>query len=265
MRSVSVGMKNAVGASVAPRLSIGARTCTGAPTPSERGIMSDPNQGQDPDWYSDGQYQGTYGNGNPQAGYPRSGSMPTMDPFRLIVEDMAGGTMKAIRIVLGAMGALGVVLGLALLLWPDKTLIALTVILGIYFIISGVVRLATSIVAQGLPGGWRILGILFGALIAIGGIVIIKNTALSASALTILVTMIVGIGWIMEGVMSLAASWGTPHSGWAIFSGVVSILAGICVMIYPLGSVMFLVIFSGCALLVLGIVSIIRAFSFGRR
>lgn len=222
--------------------------------------MSDSNRGQDPDWYSDRQNQGSYRNGNPQGG-----PMPSMDPFRLIVEDMAGGTLKTIRVLLGIMGALAVVLGLALLLWPDKTLIVLTVVLGIYFIISGVVRLATSIVAQGLPAGWRVLGILFGALIAIGGIVIVKNTALSASALTILVTMIVGIAWIMEGIMSLAASWGLPHSGWTIFSGVVSILAGICVMIYPLGSVIFLVIFSGCALLVLGIVSIIRAFSFGRR
>lgn len=222
--------------------------------------MSDPNQGQGPNQYNNGQNQYPYTNGNPQGG-PRF----DLDPFKLIVENMAWGTRRAIRIIMGVMGVLAVILGLALLFWPDKTLIFLTIVLGIYFIISGVVRLATSLVAQGLPGGWRVLGLLFGALIAVGGVVIIKNTALSASALTILVTLIVGIGWIMEGIMTLAGSWGLAHSGWAIFSGIVSIIAGIFVMIYPLSSVIFLVIFSGCALLVLGVVSIIRAFTFGKR
>ena len=236
--------------------------------------MTDPMQVGQPNQYggqdssqNNGQYQNNYGQNNyGQYGqYPGyQGRPPRMDPFSMIAEDLGFKTLRAIRTIMGVMGVIGVILGLALLLRPDKTLIAVTVVLGIYFIISGVVRLATSIVSKGLPGGWRVLGVLFGALIAVGGIVIVRNTALSASALTLLVTIIVGISWIMEGVMSLAASWGLPHSGWAIFSGIVSIIAGVIVMIYPLSSVIFLVIFSGCALLVLGVVSIIRAFTFGR-
>ncbi|RBP97147.1 hypothetical protein CRD60_08365, partial [Bifidobacterium aemilianum] len=140
------------------------------------------------------------------------------------------------------------IIGLALLVAPGKTLIVFTVALGVYFIVSGLVRLITSIVAQGLPGGWRVLGVLVGALLSIGGVVIVKNTTLSASTLLVLVPLMVGLGWIMEDVMTLAESWAVPHSGWAIFSAVVSIIAGVFILINPLGSTAVLVIFGGCAL-----------------
>ncbi|RBP99862.1 HdeD family acid-resistance protein [Bifidobacterium xylocopae] len=193
------------------------------------------------------------------------GPVPPKDPFRLIVEDLSVKSLNLVRTVIGLVGAVAMIIGLALLVAPGKTLIVFTVALGVYFIVSGLVRLITSIVAQGLPGGWRVLGVLVGALLSIGGVVIVKNTTLSASTLLVLVTLIVGLGWIMEGIMTLAESWAVPHSGWAIFSAVVSIIAGVFILINPLGSTAVLVIFGGCALLALGVVSLIRAFTFGRR
>lgn len=186
------------------------------------------------------------------------------DSLSLMVEELSRKSVNAIRAVFGIVGAVAVIIGLALLVMPGKTLIVFTVALGIYFIVSGVVRLITSLVAQGMPGGWRVLGIIVGLLLTIGGIVIIKNTALSASTLLIMVTLIVGIGWIMEGVMTLAETWAVPYNGWAIFNAVVSIIAGICILISPLNSTLVLVIFGGCALLILGITSLIRAFTFGK-
>lgn len=204
------------------------------------------------------QYEGPY-----QAQY--QGPTPVNDPFRLIVEELSHRSVNAIRTVIGIVGAAATIIGLALLLVPGKTLIVFTVALGVYFIISGLVRLITSIVAQGMPTGWRVLGIIVGLLLTIGGIIVVKNTTLSASTLMVMVTLIVGLGWIMEGVMTLAETWAVPHSGWAIFSAVVSIIAGIFVLINPLSSTVVLVIFGGCALLVLGITSLIRAFTFGKQ
>ncbi|AKV56115.1 membrane protein [Bifidobacterium actinocoloniiforme DSM 22766] len=193
------------------------------------------------------------------------GPQRSRDPFRLIVEDLTSKSVNLVRAVFGIVGAVALIIGLALLIVPGKTLTVFTVALGVYFIITGLVHLITSIVAQGLPGGWRVLSVLIGALLAIGGVVIVKNTTVSASTLLVLVTLIVGIGWIMEGVMTLAESWAVPHSGWAIFSAVVSIIAGVFILINPMGSTVVLVIFGACALVVLGVASLIRAFTFGRR
>ena len=75
----------------------------------------------------------------------------------------------------------------------------------------------------------------------------------------------VGFGWIMEGVMALVESWRIPRSGWAIAYAIISIVAGFVVLMSPLSSTVFMVIFGGCAMVVMGITAVIRAFTFGKR
>ena len=44
-----------------------------------------------------------------------------------------------------------------------------------------------------------------------------------------------------------------------------SIIAGFVVLMSPLSSAVFMIIFGGCAMVVMGITSVIRAFTFGKR
>ena len=126
------------------------------------------------------------------------------------------------------------------------------------------IRIVTAIVELGLPGGWRVLDILVGLLLTIGGVVMLKNSTLSGAMLAVLVTMVVGLGWMMEGVMALVESWRMPSSAWAVIYALISIVAG-CVMLFsPLASTGWLILFGGCALVALGIVAIVRAFTFGK-
>ena len=136
--------------------------------------------------------------------------------------------------------------------------------LGAYFVVSGVIRIVTAVVELGLPGGWRVLDILIGVLLTVGGVIVLKNAALSGATLAVLITMVVGLGWMMEGVMALAESWRLPSSGWAVLYAIISIIAGLVVLVSPVSSMLFLVIFCGCALIVMGVSSMVRAFKFGR-
>ncbi len=54
------------------------------------------------------------------------------------------------------------------------------------------------------------------------------------------------------------------HRGLSILSGVLSIVAGIAVFMFPLESVDLMIVFSGIALAVLGGVLLVRAFTFGK-
>ena len=150
------------------------------------------------------------------------------------------------------------------LIWPGKTLGVAAVALGIYFVVSGVIRIVSAIVTLGLPSGWRILDILIGIMLSVGGVLMLKNAALSGQALAVFITMVVGLGWMMEGVMALAESWRLPSSGWAVLYAIISIIAGLVVLVSPVSSMLFLVIFCGCALIVMGVSSMVRAFKFGR-
>jgi uncharacterized membrane protein HdeD (DUF308 family) len=184
--------------------------------------------------------------------------------FALDAKNLTRAAINGIRATLGITGAVAVVLGVVLLFWPVKTIGVLAVFLGIYFVIAGIMRLAIGIFSKGIGGGLRTLNILLGVLLVVAGVVSLKNVATAATVLIIFAIAFVGVGWIIEGVMALAESGRTPNSGWAIAFGILSILAGIVVLVLPASSAAFLILFSAIALIVLGVIGIVRAFTFGR-
>lgn len=208
---------------------------------------------------NDGGHQGYSGGpyGQPGPGHPG-------DPFKLFEQMLPQQAKNAVRALYGVIGVAAVVLGLALLLWPSHTLVIAAVLLGIYFVVSGVIRIVSSIVELGLPGGWRVLNVFVGILLSIGGVVVLKNAALSGTTMLVMITLVVGIGWIIEGVTALLESWKLPQSGWSVLYAIVSVIAGLIVLFAPLSSAMWLMVFGGIALIVMGVASIVRAFSFGR-
>lgn len=233
---------------------------------------TEPRAGQGGDPYanpyadqSDNPYAGQYSQGsrNSQSGRPgRYGG--TDDPFKLIESLLPQQAKNWVRGFYAIIGAAAVILGVALLVWPGITLKIAAVILGVYLVVSGLVRVVVAIVELGLPGGWRVLDILVGVLLTIGGVLMLKNAAVSGRALALLATMTVGIGWMLEGFMALVESWRLPSSGWAVLYAIVSIVAGFVVLMSPVSSTVWLVVFGGCALLIMGVSALVRAFTFGR-
>ena len=196
--------------------------------------------------------------------------MTHTDPDPLIHEfslDAAGLTRSAIngiRTALGISGAAAVILGVVLLFWPEKTLSVVAVFVGIYFLIAGIARLAIGIFSRGISGGIRTLNIVLGALLVFVAILALKNVSAAAATLVIFAIALIGVGWIIEGVMAIAESARAASRGWAITFGILSILAGIVVLVMPASSAALLLLFAAIALIVIGIVGIVRAFTFGR-
>lgn len=197
--------------------------------------------------------------------------MSSTDPFQSAVRDlsldaseMTRSAINGIRAALGVSGAVAVILGVVMLFWPAKTIAVLAVFLGIYFVIAGIMRLGIGIFSRGIGGGIRTLNIILGILLVFAGIVALKNVATAATVLVIFALAFIGVGWIIEGVMALVEAGRAASSGWAIASGVLSIIAGLVVLFLPASSAVFLILFAAIALIVLGIIGIVRAFTFGR-
>lgn len=203
------------------------------------------------------------GRGTGPDGTPGAGDWQPMDPFRLIEELLPQRAKNAVRTLYGVVGVAAVLLGAALLFWPGKTLAVFAIALGLYLLISGIVRMISALATLGLPSGWRVLDVMVGGLLSIGGVVMLRNAMVSGQTLAIFATLVVGIGWILEGVMALAESWAMPSSGWAVLYAVLSIVAGVTLLFAPMGSAVFLMIFAGVALIVMGICALVRAFTFG--
>jgi uncharacterized membrane protein HdeD (DUF308 family) len=186
------------------------------------------------------------------------------DALRLEARELTRAAIVRIRWMFGIAGIAAAVIGLALLVWPGKSRTVAAVLLGVSNIVSAVVRLAVAVAAPDISAGWRILDVLFSVLFLMGGVFMVRNSAVAAGTLAIIVAFIVGIGWISEGILALIESARSASPGWAVAFGLLSIAAGVIVVAVPGWSAVTLVIFTGAAALVTGVAALARAFTFGR-
>ncbi|WP_419348625.1 DUF308 domain-containing protein, partial [Acinetobacter baumannii] len=95
--------------------------------------------------------------------------------------------------------------------------------------------------------------LLLGLLYLIVGIFVCVNLAASATYLFLLVGIFVGITWLVEGFVELGTVRVAVSKGWTIFSAVLSIVAGIILLMTPLYGAVMLWTLLGAILVVLGI------------
>ncbi|WP_136707008.1 DUF308 domain-containing protein [Agromyces sp. H66] len=184
--------------------------------------------------------------------------------FSLDSANLSKSAINTVRTTLGISGAAALIIGLLITFWPKGSAVVLTIMLGIYLLIAGIAYVGLGIFSKGISGGARALDIILGALFIIGGIVLLVNPSESAVVLGIFLGVFVGILWIIEGVVALAQSSDAPSKGWAIFFGILGVVAGIVLLFSPLWGAVVLFIITGIALIVLGVMQIVRAFTFGR-
>lgn len=172
--------------------------------------------------------------------------------------------VNAIRTALGVGGVLAVIVGILILAWPGKTAMVVTAIIAIYAIAAGLVYAGLGIFSRH-KGGWARIGhIALGILFIIAGVVALFNLGQTTAWLAVFVGILVGILWIVEGIVSLSTLGDAASKGWTIFFAIVSIIAGIVLLFSPLyiGLLWWLM---GIALIVLGIINVVRAFTFGKK
>ncbi|MET8778307.1 HdeD family acid-resistance protein [Nocardia sp. NPDC004654] len=155
-------------------------------------------------------------------------------------------------------GVLSVILGVVILVWPGKTLVVAGILFGIYLVIAGVLQLVAAFGAT-KSAGMRVLYFLSGVLSIIIGVFCFRDELASI----LLLGLWIGIGWLFRGVAVLVAAASDPDlpgRGWQGFFGVITAIAGVVLIIWPVSSVATLTLVAGIWLIVLGIMEIITAF-----
>ena len=172
--------------------------------------------------------------------------------------------VNGIRTALGIGGVLAVIVGILILVWPGRTAAFVTAIIAIYAIAAGLVYAGLGIFAKA-KGGWARVGhIVLGILFIIAGVVALFNLAQTTAWLALFLGILVGIMWIVEGIVSLSTLGDASSKGWTIFFAILSIVAGIILLFSPLWGAAVLWWLLGISLIVLGIINIVRAFTFGK-
>jgi len=171
---------------------------------------------------------------------------------------------KSIRITLAISGAIALIAGILLLVWPMKTAVLVTGIIAAYLVIAGIVYVGLGIFS-GKKGGWARIGhIVLGLLYIAAGIIAFMNLSAVTVTLALITVIFIGVSWIVDGIVSLTLLNKDGSKAWTIIYAILSIVAGIIVIFSPLLAAVALWWILGITLVVLGIVQIVRAITLGR-
>lgn len=171
------------------------------------------------------------------------------------------------RVLFGVGGLIAVALGAFVLFAPvasaNVALLLAAALVGIYAVVTGLVYLGVAIFTRG-TGGWSRVGhSLLGLLYVIGGVVIFSNLLLSGGVLAIFLSVTLGVLWILEAVLAFATLKTSENKGWTVVYAIVSIVAGLTLILSPLMGAVTIWWLFGISMVVLGIVQIARAFKLG--
>jgi uncharacterized membrane protein HdeD (DUF308 family) len=156
-------------------------------------------------------------------------------------------------------GVLTIVLCALVLAWPGPTILVASTLFGVYLLLSGLVELFFAFT---LPrsAGTRVLLFISGALSLVLAIMSFRHFGDGYAVL--LLSLWIGIGFIFQGVSAVAVGIGEsdmPGRGWYILAGIISVIAGLAVLVWPFESIAVLTLVAGIWLIVIGSTQVIQA------
>jgi uncharacterized membrane protein HdeD (DUF308 family) len=157
-------------------------------------------------------------------------------------------------------GLLTAIVGVTMLAWPVPSIFVASTLFGIYLLISGLAELYVGFTLHRSPAT-RAVFFISGALSLVLATLSLRHYDDGYAVL--LLSVWIGTGFIFQGIGAVAAGIGTtelPGRGWYVVTGILSVIAGFVVLVWPFGSIAVVVLAAGIWLVVMGISQIVHAF-----
>ena len=155
-------------------------------------------------------------------------------------------------------GVLAVILGVLAWTWPTVTIIVTAIFFGAYLLITGITQVVFAFSLHVSAGG-RVLLFISGAAALILALLCFRSLEESI----LLLSIWIGIGFIFRGVataVSAISDSTLPGRAWEILIGLLSLVAGIFMLAWPLESLETLTRVVGIWLIVIGVFEVVSAF-----
>jgi uncharacterized membrane protein HdeD (DUF308 family)/predicted flap endonuclease-1-like 5' DNA nuclease len=153
------------------------------------------------------------------------------------------------------LGIASIIFGWLFLTNPGTTLLAIAILLGLYFLVIGIVSIIG--IFTGAPGSklWKLIG---GILAIIAGVLLLLNPVIGSVATGVTFNFLVAFFAILTGIALLIDGF-RGGGCLAIILGILGIILGILVLFNPLSGVMALPIVMGITAIAAGIMAILGA------
>jgi uncharacterized membrane protein HdeD (DUF308 family) len=153
-------------------------------------------------------------------------------------------------------GLAGIILGLMLLTEPGATMVALTTLLGFYWLIMGVLALVQVFVDRSTPWIWSLLSGIVGIL---AGLFVLRHPLLAALTVPTILVIILGVQGLVMGVIEIIGGFKGGGVG-SFVLGAVNVLVGLLLLGSPVAAALAVPFVFGVLLLIQGVASIVLAF-----
>jgi len=159
------------------------------------------------------------------------------------------------RVAVGLLGVLTAGLGIVLLFNPVATAKALALLVGLSFVVAGLLEIAV-----GWESAHRGLAVVLGGLLVVGGIL----AALWPGVTLFGLALITGLSLIVHGIGRVGVAVVDRDQfrgwGWLALLGAVNVLVGVLAVVWPRATVLVLCLVLGLQVLLLGLVLVVAAF-----
>ena len=158
-----------------------------------------------------------------------------------------------------ALGVLTLIVGAAVLVWPGQSIVTAGILFVVYLLVSGIAQVIAAFTVYS-PAASRVLLFISGALSIALAVFALRD--FNDGAAVWLLALWIGVGFIFQGVTetALAISFKElPERGWYIFVGVLTVIAGVVMLAWPISSIVVLSIIAGVWLVVIGTTEMVWA------
>jgi uncharacterized membrane protein HdeD (DUF308 family) len=129
-------------------------------------------------------------------------------------------------------GAIATVLGIVAVAWPGITIGVAVALFAIYCFMDAITQLSATF-GPGRSAGGRAATVLLAIVDVAAAVVAIAYPGISAAVLVV----VIGLWALVSGVFELAAAWrlrdADTGAGWLTFGGVLSVVAGVLLVVAP--------------------------------
>jgi uncharacterized membrane protein HdeD (DUF308 family) len=154
------------------------------------------------------------------------------------------------------MGIASILLGLLAVFFPGATIVTVAIYFAAWLFVSGIFSVVGSFTRDG-DTVTRVLNAIIGVLSVIVGFALLRTPFQSVEVFI----FVLGIFWLVQGIMTFVAAFALNRGrGWALVSGILGILAGIIILVYPISSAVTLAFVGGIWLVILGVTQVIAGY-----
>jgi uncharacterized membrane protein HdeD (DUF308 family) len=156
--------------------------------------------------------------------------------------------------LLALRGVIAVIFGLLAIVWPGVTIVALAVLFGAYVLVDGAFTFLGAFRRE-LDPGQRAANVVIGLLSVVAGVLVLVWPDITALVLVVLA----GVWLLASGIVALVMAARQRGHGPLVALGVVSVGAGILILIRPDVSAVALAVVVGVYALIAGVLMLVEA------